>query len=143
MAEHMIHCRDAEAERLEAERLDAMKLQNIGCFMEEARTELAALWDKCFYGEEQRQRAFVAFYDVVEDGGFTEELLERHEAEVLRLRRHYEAHRELFEGVGRWQQNCTLFRELDCKTSPPRLHNRCQGLKRCQVPTHRPQMLMI
>ncbi|KAG7262434.1 hypothetical protein CRUP_037833 [Coryphaenoides rupestris] len=134
MAEHMVHSRrlNGEALRVEAERLDALKLKNIRRFVEAVRAELAALWDKCFYGEEQRLE-FAAFYDVADDNGFTEELLERHEAEALRLKRRYEAHRELFEGVGRWQENWALFRELDGKAGDPsRLHNRGGNLLREQ-----------
>jgi len=119
----------AEAMHVEAVRLDVLKLKNIRRFVEAVRAELAALWDKCFYGEEQ-QRAFVAFYDVADDDCFTEELLERHEAEALRR---YEVHRELFEGVCRWRENWTLFRELGGKTADPsRLHNRGGNLLREQ-----------
>lgn len=44
---------------------------------------------------------------------FTEELLNLHEAEVLTLKKHYEEHKELFEGVTKWQENWALFLELD------------------------------
>lgn len=44
---------------------------------------------------------------------FTEELLNLHEAEVRTLKKYYEDHRELFEGVTKWQENWTLYLELD------------------------------
>lgn len=44
---------------------------------------------------------------------FTEELLNLHEAEVRTLKTYYEDHRELFEGVTKWQENWTLYLELD------------------------------
>ncbi len=47
---------------------------------------------------------------------FTEELLNLHEAEVRTLKTYYEDHRELFEGVTKWQENWTLYLELDVST---------------------------
>lgn len=44
---------------------------------------------------------------------FTEELLNQHEAEVKVLETYYEDHKELFEGVTKWQDNWTLYLELD------------------------------
>lgn len=44
---------------------------------------------------------------------FTEELLNQHEAEVKTLEKCFEDHRELFEGVAKWQENWTLYLELD------------------------------
>lgn len=44
---------------------------------------------------------------------FTEELLNQHEAEVKVLEKYYEDHKELFEGVTKWQENWTLYLELD------------------------------
>lgn len=44
---------------------------------------------------------------------FTEELLNLHEAEVKILEKYYEDHKELFEGVTKWQDNWTLYLELD------------------------------
>lgn len=47
---------------------------------------------------------------------FTEELLNQHEAEIKILEKYYEDHRELFEGVTKWQENWTLYLELDVST---------------------------
>lgn len=47
---------------------------------------------------------------------FTEELLNLHEAEVKTLEQNYEDHRELFDGVTKWQENWTLYLELDVST---------------------------
>lgn len=44
---------------------------------------------------------------------FTEELLNQHEAEVKTLEKYYEDHKELFEGVTKWQENWLLYLELD------------------------------
>lgn len=44
---------------------------------------------------------------------FTEELLSQHDAEIQRLKQHYEAHKELFDGVQQWEENWRLFQELE------------------------------
>lgn len=47
---------------------------------------------------------------------FNEELLNLHEAEVKTLEKYYGDHRELFDGVTKWQENWTLYLELDVGT---------------------------
>lgn len=49
---------------------------------------------------------------------FTEELLNLHEAEVRTLKQYHEDHKELFEGVLKWQENWTLYLELDVSSLP-------------------------
>lgn len=44
---------------------------------------------------------------------FTEELLNLHEAKITALKKCYEDHKDLFEGVTKWQDNWTLYLELD------------------------------
>lgn len=56
-----------------------------------------------------------AFFIFTDD--FTEELLNLHEAEVKTLKKYYEDHKELFEGVTKWQGNWTLYLELDVSTN--------------------------
>lgn len=104
------------------------------------RSEIATLWEKCFFSVEQRQ-AFAPYFS----GGFTvlshftlnpnchrsktrrdsvfflsvfledltEELLSLHDAEVQRLQQHHEEHRELFDGVQQWEESWRLFLELE------------------------------
>ncbi|KAG9489194.1 hypothetical protein GDO78_005278 [Eleutherodactylus coqui] len=92
----------------EVDRLQELKLQNIKSVIEVIRTELSTYWDKCFYGNEQRQ-AFAPFYD--ED--YSEDLLSLHDAEIDRIKQYYEAHKEMFEGVQKWEENWRLFLEFD------------------------------
>lgn len=47
---------------------------------------------------------------------YTEEMLNLHQEELLSLKKHYEDHRELFEGVTRWQDSWTLFLQLEVST---------------------------
>ncbi|CAB1339097.1 unnamed protein product, partial [Coregonus sp. 'balchen'] len=78
--------------QLEAEgrRLVELKLLNMRNVTEAIRSEIAVLWEKCFFSSDQRQ-AFVPYYS----DDFTEELLGLHDAEILRLKQHYEEHKEL------------------------------------------------
>ncbi|XP_073509301.1 protein regulator of cytokinesis 1 isoform X4 [Phyllobates terribilis] len=104
----------------EVDRLQELKLQNIKNVIQVIRTELSSYWDKCFYSNEQRQ-AFAPFYD--ED--YSEELLCLHDAEIEHLKQYYETHKEMFEGVQKWEENWRLFLEFDKKaTDPNRFTNR-------------------
>ncbi|XP_069581721.1 protein regulator of cytokinesis 1b [Brachyistius frenatus] len=120
--EHMVASRrrNLEALRAEVRRLEELKLLNIRNVTDAIRSEITALWEKCFFGAEQ-QRAFAPYFS--ED--FTEELLNRHDAEIQRLKQHYEEHRELFDGVHSWEESWRLFLELEKKaTDPTRFTNR-------------------
>uniref|UniRef100_A0A8D3D9D2 Protein regulator of cytokinesis 1b n=1 Tax=Scophthalmus maximus TaxID=52904 RepID=A0A8D3D9D2_SCOMX len=120
--EHMVASRKRNLEALHAEvqRLEELKLLNIRNVTDAIRSEIAALWEKCFFSAEQRQ-AFAAYHS--ED--FTEELLSRHDAEIQRLKQHHEDHKELFDGVHHWEESWRLFQELEKKaTDPTRFTNR-------------------
>ncbi|XP_031242983.1 protein regulator of cytokinesis 1 isoform X2 [Mastomys coucha] len=100
--------------KLELDRLEELKMQNIKQVIETIRVELAQFWDQCFYSQEQR-RAFAPYYS--ED--YTENLLQLHDAEITRLRNYYDVHKELFEGVQKWEQSWKLFLEFERKASDP------------------------
>ncbi|XP_069722886.1 protein regulator of cytokinesis 1 isoform X2 [Phaenicophaeus curvirostris] len=109
-----------KALQLEVENLEELKLQNMKAVIQAIRAELAGYWDKCFYSQEQRE-GFTPYYD--ED--YTEALLELHEAEVGKMKSYYEAHKDLFEAVQKWEENWKLFLELERKaTDPSRFTNR-------------------
>ncbi|XP_075063924.1 protein regulator of cytokinesis 1 isoform X2 [Mixophyes fleayi] len=104
----------------EVDRLQELKLQNIKNIVQVIRTELSNYWDKCFYSNEQRQ-AFAPF----SDDDYTEDLLCLHDTEINRIKQYYEVHKEMFEGVQKWQENWHLFLEHDRKaTDPNRFTNR-------------------
>ncbi|XP_021022708.1 protein regulator of cytokinesis 1 [Mus caroli] len=50
--------------KLEVDRLEELKMQNIKQVIEKIRVELAQFWDQCFYSQEQRQ-AFAPYYSAV------------------------------------------------------------------------------
>ncbi|KAM4630413.1 protein regulator of cytokinesis 1b [Polymixia lowei] len=121
-SEHMVASKkkNLEALRAEVQRLEELKLRNIHNVTEAIRSEIAVFWDRCFFSTDQRQ-AFVPYF--CDD--FTEELLGLHDAEIQRLKQHYEEHKELFEGVHRWEDSWRLFMELEKKaTDPTRFTNR-------------------
>ncbi|XP_027888736.1 protein regulator of cytokinesis 1-like [Xiphophorus couchianus] len=115
-SEHMLGSKKKNVEALQAEvqRLELLKMHSMKSFIEAIRVEIAVLWKKCFYSDEQ-QHAFIAFYD----DDFTEELLNLHEDEVRNLKKYHEDHKELFEGVTKWQDNWNLYLELDRKANDP------------------------
>uniref|UniRef100_A0A673W4N1 Protein regulator of cytokinesis 1a n=1 Tax=Salmo trutta TaxID=8032 RepID=A0A673W4N1_SALTR len=122
MSDHMVQSRkkNMDAVKTECRRLDELKIKNMKNVIEAIRTEVALFWESCYYSLEQR-RAFTPYYDV----DYTVELLNLHEAELLSLKKHYQDHRELFEGVTRWQESWTLFLQLEKKvTDPSRFNNR-------------------
>uniref|UniRef100_A0A8C7QPG6 Protein regulator of cytokinesis 1b n=1 Tax=Oncorhynchus mykiss TaxID=8022 RepID=A0A8C7QPG6_ONCMY len=121
-SEHMVVSKKKNLDALEAEgrRLMELKQLNMQNVTEAIRSEIAVLWEKCFFSSDQQQ-AFVPYYS----NDFTEQLLGLHEAEILRLKQHYEEHKELFEGVQRWEESWRLFLELEKKaTDPSRFTNR-------------------
>ncbi|XP_068170194.1 protein regulator of cytokinesis 1-like isoform X2 [Antennarius striatus] len=143
LSEHMIKSKKRNIEALQAElhRLEVLKIQSMRSVIEAIRAEIALLWEKCFYSQEQKQD-FVPYY--ADD--FTEELLILHEAEVKNLVKTYEDHKELFDGVTKWQENWTLYLELDQKANDPtRFNNRGGNLlkeekQRCDLQKSLPKL---
>ncbi|XP_017570476.1 protein regulator of cytokinesis 1a isoform X1 [Pygocentrus nattereri] len=128
IAEHMKNSkkRNMDALHAELERLEELKMKNMRSVIETIRAEITLLWEKCFYSLDQR-RAFTPYYN----GDFSEELLTMHEKEEQRLKQQFEEHRELYDGVTTWQNNWTLYQELEKKaTDPSRFNNRGGNLLR-------------
>lgn len=42
-------------------------------------------------------------------------MLQLHDAEIVQLRNYYEVHKELFEGVRKWEESWRLFLEFERK----------------------------
>ncbi|KAM9067662.1 protein regulator of cytokinesis 1-like isoform X2 [Sarcophilus harrisii] len=92
----------------EVDRLEELKIENLKKVIEAVREELSLYWEKCFYSQDQRE-AFAPYYS--ED--YSETLLQLHDAEVVQLKHYYEVHRELFEGIQKWEENWKLFLEFE------------------------------
>ncbi|XP_062859828.1 protein regulator of cytokinesis 1a isoform X2 [Trichomycterus rosablanca] len=128
VAEHMQSSRKKNMDSLhtELERLEELKMKNIKSVIETIRAEIACLWEKCFYSQDQTQ-AFISYYS----NDFSEELLTAHEQEEQRLKQQYEQHKELYNGVANWQNNWVTYQELEKKANDPsRFHNRGGNLLR-------------
>ncbi|XP_062845980.1 protein regulator of cytokinesis 1b isoform X1 [Trichomycterus rosablanca] len=122
ISEHMTLSkkRNMEALHAEVQRLEELKLRNMKNLTTAIREEIAEFWNKCFYSTDQRQ-AFLPY----SDDNFSEQLLGLHESELQHLKQHYEDHKELFEGIHKWDQSWKLFMELEKNaTDPSRFTNR-------------------
>ncbi|XP_039271413.2 protein regulator of cytokinesis 1-like [Styela clava] len=100
---------DIEGLRKELFKLEELKRANIQKLTERSRSDIAILWDKCYYSKDQRH----AFSPAYEES-YTEELLNLHEEELTRLHAYYEEHKEMFSNVGKWQQ--LFYRMLDLES---------------------------
>ncbi|XP_076104948.1 protein regulator of cytokinesis 1-like isoform X1 [Mytilus galloprovincialis] len=104
----------------EISRCEKLKFQNIQRFVEGLRKELTEWWDKCYYSQQQK-RAFTAF----KSENFTEELLQLHDEEVLRMKTYYEKHHELFKDISKWADLFKKMLEHERKANDPnRFNNR-------------------
>lgn len=99
---------------LEIARLEEIKKANIGKFINTLREELHAIWDECFYTQEQRN-AFKPLHSIE----FTEELLEQHEDEVKMLKTYLMLNRDLFTKVGQRQEVWRKYIELERRAKDP------------------------
>uniref|UniRef100_A0A8C5N7E4 Protein regulator of cytokinesis 1-like n=1 Tax=Gouania willdenowi TaxID=441366 RepID=A0A8C5N7E4_GOUWI len=127
-SQHMLgsSCRTLKELQTELQRLQQLKLQNIRAVTLSLRAQINQMWDRCLISSEQRGE-FGAY--VSED--FTEDLLCEHEAELQRLQLLFEEHRQMFEGVQRWEEHWSLYLELERKASDPsRFTNRGGNLLR-------------
>jgi len=98
----------------EIDRLESMKMENIGKIVNVKRKELHELWDQCFYSSEQRKQ-FVPL-DCVE---FTDELLELHEVELGRLQAYFEEHKDLLGMVWQWHRLWEQAMDLERRVGDP------------------------
>lgn len=84
------------------------------------RDELLDLWEKCHVSEEER-----AIFAPMRSLDFTEELLERHEAEVRRYETFWEENREIFDLLSRRAELWERLTQLEmAATDSNRLNNR-------------------
>jgi protein regulator of cytokinesis 1 len=76
-----------------------LKSERIGHFVASTRIELQEFWDKCYYSREERDK-FEPFYSQ----DYTEDLLDKHEAEVEAIKTYYLDNVALFAKVEKRQQ---------------------------------------
>ncbi|XP_053146581.1 protein regulator of cytokinesis 1-like isoform X2 [Hemicordylus capensis] len=99
-------------EKLKKEKLKEMTLK--------VRQEINSYWQKCFYNDEQKA-AFQPFYH----DNFSEDLLNQHDEELLKMKDLYEKNKLLYDSIQKWENTWDRFIELQRKsTDPSRLLNR-------------------
>ncbi|XP_064153439.1 protein regulator of cytokinesis 1-like isoform X2 [Anguilla rostrata] len=105
----------------EVDRLALLQKAKMEEVIDKIRQELVALWDRCMFGPKQREPFNTHFCS----SDFTEELLSRHDKELLKVKAFYEKARPLLETVERWNKNWVLFHDFEKKASDPnRFSNR-------------------
>ncbi|XP_018413418.1 PREDICTED: protein regulator of cytokinesis 1-like [Nanorana parkeri] len=101
-------------------RLEEMKMANLKQVILKIRHELKTYWDNCFYSEEQRE-AFTPYYS----DDFTEELLSKHDEEIVRMKLQYEKCKPIIDAIAKWETSWSQFIVLEKKASDPnRFSNR-------------------
>jgi Ase1/PRC1/MAP65 family protein len=104
----------------EIARCEELKKQNLEKFTLRMRDELFELWDKCHVSEEEK-----ALFAPLKSLDFTEELLERHEAEVRRYEIFFTENREIFDLLSRRAELWDRMGQLEiAATDSNRLNNR-------------------
>ncbi|XP_043370191.1 protein regulator of cytokinesis 1 isoform X5 [Dermochelys coriacea] len=89
-------------------RLEELKKENLKGVIGKVRQELDLYWEKCLYSTEQRS-AFHPYYD----DNFTEDLLNQHDEEVMKMKLLYEKNKALYDGIAKWKATWKQFMELE------------------------------
>ncbi|XP_064601392.1 uncharacterized protein LOC135467550 [Liolophura sinensis] len=100
--------------RLEIARCEALKLENMQKFIDRVRKELVVWWDKCYLSQEERNE-FTSF----KDDNYTEELLERHDKEVTKMKARYECQKNILEKLAKREKLFQEMIEFEKKASDP------------------------
>ncbi|BET01896.1 protein Hypothetical protein cytokinesis [Nesidiocoris tenuis] len=104
----------------EITRCELIKKENLRPIIGRVRDEIAAVWDKLTYTDEQRQY-FAAYATDV----FSDDVLDLHELELNRLKEFYETNRDLYELAQKRKTLCDRMEHLIKMAShPDRLKNR-------------------
>lgn len=107
----------------ELKRCEALKRANIEKFVLELREEVLSWWDRCHFSQNERDK-FSAF----RYAEFTEDVLELHEMEVVKLRNYYEGHRDIFQLADQRNDLWSKVLELEGRANDPnRLFNNRGG----------------
>jgi len=102
--------------------LEVLKTERIGQFIHATRMELVDYWDKCHYSQEERDK-FDPFYA----DEFTEELLEKHEAEVEAIKTYFVENEGLFAKIARRQALWRRMIELEEAQKDPNRLKKARG----------------
>lgn len=107
---------------VEIERYEELKKQNIGKFIDKIKEELVVEYERCYMTQEEQDHFFSLSATSEE---CNEELLELYERELERIKRYYEAHKEILEKFHKWRMMWKELIELEMKANDPnRFNNR-------------------
>ncbi|KJE97894.1 hypothetical protein CAOG_07973 [Capsaspora owczarzaki ATCC 30864] len=106
----------------ELSRMMELKTTNMHRFIEAVRCELVELWDKCFFGEEQRHQFTHAFTNLC-----SEDTLQAHEQELERMEQYYADNANIFQLVSSHKQLEANLLELQSRASDTSKYNNRGG----------------
>nr|XP_045596197.1 protein regulator of cytokinesis 1-like isoform X1 [Procambarus clarkii] len=109
----------------ELERLEELKRQNMSRFINQLRRELEILWEKCHICERERN-SFLPYFTE----GYTEEILEAHDNEVMRLNAYFNDHKQIFMKIKQRHEVWNKLVQLEEKANDP---NRLFGNRGCSL----------
>lgn len=101
---------------VEIERYEVLKKQNIGKFIEKIKDELVVEYERCYISQDQQEN-FFSLSPVSDE--CNEELLELYERELERIKRYYEANKEILDKFQRWRQMWKELIDLEIKANDP------------------------
>jgi protein regulator of cytokinesis 1 len=110
---------------MELEKMTAMKKASLGLLIEEARQKLNDLWDRLKYGKEQ-----MGVFQAYSSNECTDEVLEIHEREILRLDQEYDSLQEIFNLLDKRQEFLLEVEEVQNLAKDP---NRFKSRDACRI----------
>ncbi|CAB3987506.1 Hypothetical predicted protein, partial [Paramuricea clavata] len=114
--ENCVGSRPSAIQKLKSEvdKYERMKLKYMEKFILALRKELTQLWDKCYFGEDERNGFVPAF-----DEDYTEESLNLHEHQIGVLRGYYEDNKGIFKLVEKREMMWRRLMEFENKENDP------------------------
>src|SRR6266436_157782 len=107
----------------EIERLEVIKKENLGLFVDKTRPEIDEWIEKCRLTSEYRENLKSMF----EDEEINDELLAQHENELQNLKNMYEERRIIFAKLDEWHKYYDQLIELEQKVCDPNRYNNRGG----------------
>ncbi|KRT78624.1 hypothetical protein AMK59_7863, partial [Oryctes borbonicus] len=103
-----------EAFQQEVKRCEHLKRANIEKFIKTMREELILLWEKCHFAAVERES-----FEYFNDHLYTEDLLTFHEIEVGKMKRYYEANKEILITLEKREEYWKRKTELEERENDP------------------------
>ncbi|CAD5122691.1 DgyrCDS11101 [Dimorphilus gyrociliatus] len=108
--------------RKEIDKYEILKKENVSKVIEATRSELEKWWEKCFYSQQQKS-SFEEFFSI----DFTEEVLERHEKELEKVKTFYQENEFIFQQIHQYQAMWWEYLEYERRAQDPNRYNNRGG----------------